>query len=179
VRFELPKWLCNVTTIAQWCAEMSMQSPYSNRIIFSGNTLALSWLEWRCGSGQHTHTHLDRTKNKQETLYSQIIHMIHWLFFGVLNYWTICIGYCTQAGLLAVLENWGMLPITTNGEAQGNYRCILKVSKQLRDLLECNNWLRLWVISFSFLYEKQIFDEVSTRDLIKIKRPKHITSTIV
>ena len=66
-----------------------------------------------------------------------------------------------------------------NGEAQGNYRCILKVSKQLRDLLECNNWLRLWVISCSFLYEKQIFDEVSTRDLIEIKRPKHIMSTVV
>ena len=43
-----------------------------------------------------------------------------------------------------------MLPIMTEGEARGDYRCIPKVSKQLRDLLECNNRLRLWIISFSF-----------------------------
>jgi len=43
-----------------------------------------------------------------------------------------------------------MLPMITEGEAQDNYQCIPKVSKQPRDLLECNNWLRLWVISFSF-----------------------------
>ena len=38
-----------------------------------------------------------------------------------------------------------------------DYRCILKISEQLRDLLECNNRLRLWVIS---LYKIRIFDEV-------------------
>ena len=43
-----------------------------------------------------------------------------------------------------------MLLIITESEAQGDYRCIPKVSKQLRDLLERNNRLRLWVISFSF-----------------------------
>jgi len=36
-----------------------------------------------------------------------------------------------------------MLPIITKGEAQSDYRRILKVSEHLRDLLECNNWLRL------------------------------------
>ena len=41
-----------------------------------------------------------------------------------------------------------MLPIITEGEARGDYRCIPKVSKQLRDLLDCNNQLR--VVSFSF-----------------------------
>ena len=40
--------------------------------------------------------------------------------------------------------------LITEGKAWGDYRCIQKVSKQLRDLLEYNNWLRLWVISFSF-----------------------------
>jgi len=36
-----------------------------------------------------------------------------------------------------------MLPFITKGEAQSDYRHILKVSTQLRDLLECSNWLRL------------------------------------
>ena len=40
--------------------------------------------------------------------------------------------------------------IITNGKAQGDYRCILKTSKQLRNLLESNNQLRLLVIYFSF-----------------------------
>ena len=39
---------------------------------------------------------------------------------------------------------------TCNHESCSGYRCILKVFKQLRHLLECNNRLRQWVISFSF-----------------------------
>ena len=45
------------------------------------------------------------------------------------------------------------VPIITEGEGRGDYRCIPKVSKWLRDLLECNNQLRLWVISFSLKYD--------------------------
>ena len=54
----------------------------------------------------------------------------------------------------------------------------LKVSKQLRYLLECNNWLRLWVISFNF---SVISDETSMdfKDLIKFKRSKHIVYAVV
>ena len=37
----------------------------------------------------------------------------------------------------------------TKGEAQGDYRCIPKVSKQLRYLPEGDNRLRLWLIPFS------------------------------
>ena len=45
-----------------------------------------------------------------------------------------------------------MLPKITKAKAQGNYRCIPKVSKHLRGLLECNNQLRPRL---------QIFDDVS------------------
>jgi len=44
-------------------------------------------------------------------------------------------------------------------QTQGDYRCISKVSKQLRDLLECNVQLRLWVHLSVTLYEIKIFDE--------------------
>jgi len=63
-----------------------------------------------------------------------------------------CIGYCTQAGLLAVLETWGMLPTITDGKAQSDYVWIPEVSKQLRDLLESNKQLRLRVKSFTWWY---------------------------
>ena len=46
------------------------------------------------------------------------------------EYWSM--GYCTQAGLFtlfAVLKTWGMLPVITEGEAQGDYGCIMKLSK--------------------------------------------------
>ena len=42
-----------------------------------------------------------------------------------------------------------MLPNSSKGKARAD-RCIPKVSEQLQDLLECNNRLRLWIISFSF-----------------------------
>jgi len=45
-----------------------------------------------------------------------------------------------------------MLPKSTKAEAKGNYRCIPKVSKHLRGLLECDNQLRPRL---------QSFDEVS------------------
>jgi len=47
-----------------------------------------------------------------------------------------------------------------------------KVSKQLRDLLECKNGLRLWVISFSF-FNYDFFGMrclLGFRNLIKFKR---------
>ena len=68
------------------------------------------------------------------------------------------VGYCTQAGLLAVLETRGVITIIIEGKAQGDYRCILKSPNLLRDLLECNNQLRLWAY---ILYEIRIFYEVS------------------
>jgi len=43
-----------------------------------------------------------------------------------------------------------MLPIIRKSKAQGDYRYIPKVSKQLRNLFEVNDCLRLWVIAFSF-----------------------------
>jgi len=43
------------------------------------------------------------------------------------------------------LQTWEILPTITEVKAQGDYTCIMKVCKQLRDLLECNHRLRLWV----------------------------------
>jgi len=64
-----------------------------------------------------------------------------------------------------------MLPIVTEGKAQGDYRCIPNVSKQLE------NQLRLWVIYISqFLgmkYKLLIRCLLDIRDLIKLKRSKH------
>jgi len=51
--------------------------------------------------------------------------------------------------------------LITEGKARGDYRCIPKVSKQLRDLLEYNNWPRLWLYLSVSLYDIEIFDEVS------------------
>ena len=67
---------------------------------------------------------------------------------------------------------WDAPVITSDeeGKAHGGYRCIPKVSKQLRDLLECNSWLRLWV-SFSTYFDKVC---IGFRDLIKFRRSKHI-----
>ena len=63
---------------------------------------------------------------------SQRIDYVGWLYTNFMH------------SLLATWETWGSLPIITQGEAQGDYRCIPKVSQHLRDLLECNNWLRLY-----------------------------------
>ena len=67
----------------------------------------------------------------------------------------VCVGYCTPAGLLTVSETWGMLPISIEGEAHGNYRCIPNVSKQLRDQVEYGLYL---LVS---LYEIWLCDEES------------------
>ena len=64
--------------------------------------------------------------------------------------WLSMVGFGTPSGPLAILETLGMPSIITEGEARGDYRRILKISTQLRDLLECNNWLRLWGRAFSF-----------------------------
>ena len=63
--------------------------------------------------------------------------------------------------------------ISAEGEVRGDYGCIPKVSKQLGDLLECNNWLRL--ISFC-MYEIQILMRciMDFRNLIKFKTSKRI-----
>jgi len=73
---------------------------------------------------------------------------------------TVCtrvLCYCeTQIAVCLHLLSWSSKTLHYN--YQSDYRCILKVSKQLRDLLESNNWLRLG-ISVS-LCEIQIFGEV-------------------
>ena len=55
-----------------------------------------------------------------------------------------------------------MLPIITESEARGDYRCIPKVSKELRYLPKGTNQLRLWFLAFNSLNEIRInFDEAS------------------
>jgi len=73
--------------------------------------------------------------------------------------------------------------IITEDEAWGDNRCILKVSKQLRDVLEYNNQLRLRVVSFS-LYENNTNNYTirclfGFRDVIKFKRSDYLPPTNV
>ena len=70
-----------------------------------------------------------------------------------------------------------MLPIITEGKARGEYcGCIPMLSKQLRDLLECTNWCRLWDVSISFSVSNMNFGQSAClmlfRDLIKFKKIK-------
>ena len=58
------------------------------------------------------------------------------------------------------LVSWRMQYITIKGKPWADYSGILKVSGQQRDLLECNNWLGLWLVAFVSLHElkKSVLD---------------------
>ena len=71
-----------------------------------------------------------------------------------------------------------MLPIITEGEARGDYSIGAEgLYKQLRDLLECNNQLRLWDIYFCKKFLMRCV--MDFRNLINFKRSKYIMHAIV
>ena len=80
-----------------------------------------------------------------------LYHCFHYLVaiqIPALLSWVLCC--CEpQIALFLHLLSWNSVrmkcyTIIMKGEAWGK-RCILKVSKQLRNLLESNNWLRLYI----------------------------------
>ena len=111
-----------------------------------------------------------------------LYHCFHYLvavWISALLSWVLCCCELQITVCLHLLLNWSSIhmkhcTIITKGKPRGDYWCILKVSKQLRDLLEST--IRL-ILYFSVCNTNFWWDCFGY--LIKFKRSKQIIHTIV